>query len=60
MSKKFVVLVYFVVSISLAELTYVILLNLVGTFLAIVAGVCMATLFMMAFCNMIGLPVKWD
>ncbi len=59
MSVKFVVFIYFIIPTALSVLAYAVLLDLVGKPLAIVAGVCVAALFDIAFCNMIGLPIKW-
>jgi len=60
MSFKFVVLIYFIVPILLAMLTYAALLDLVGKMLAIAAGCLVTMLWCFAFCNMLGLPIRWD
>jgi len=60
MNWRFVVFVYFVIPLILSLLAYAVLLDLVGKILAIVGGVCIATLFIIAFCNTIGLPIRWD
>lgn len=60
MNWRYVVLAYFVVSVSLGLLSYVTLLEWVGKLLAFIGGVCMAALFNLAFLNMFGRPVKWD
>lgn len=60
MNWRFVVFVYFIVPLLLSILTYAVLLDLVGKVLAIAAGCIVTMLWCFAFCNMLGLPIRWD
>jgi ABC-type transporter Mla maintaining outer membrane lipid asymmetry permease subunit MlaE len=60
MSFKFVVFMYLIIPMLLAVLTYATLLDLVGKILAIAAGCLVTMLWCFAFCNMLGLPIRWD
>lgn len=60
MSWRFVVFINFIIPMLLAVLTYAVLLDLVGKVLAIAAGCLVTALWCFAFCNMLGLPIRWD
>lgn len=55
----YIIFLYFVIPMLFAVLTYAALLDLVGKFLAIVAGACIAGLFDYAFLNNFGKPIRW-
>lgn len=59
MSWRYFVFIYIVIPLALSLLTYAVLRDLVGILLSIVAGVCIGTLFMLAYLNMLGRSIRW-
>lgn len=59
MSIRYILALYLLVPFMFSLLTYSVLLDLVGEVLSVVAGACIALLWFISFCNMLGKSINW-